>query len=229
MKRDLVTLPDAEAVSDRALEILRERLTGHSGPFRVALSGGTTPKRLYQKMAGADLPWGRLHLFWGDERCVAPDHPDSNYRMVREALLDHVSVPEGQVHRWLAERSPEEAARLYNEVLTREFGLEWPEFDLIWLGMGDDGHTASLFPDSPALAREDEAAVANYVEKLQSHRLTLTFPALNRGREVVFLVTGASKAAVLPHVLGEGGYPASRVFGTRSTLFLMDPAAAAEL
>lgn len=225
--REVAILPDGESVAQRALAHLKLRLADSQGMFRIALSGGSTPRRLYQLMAEADLPWERIHLFFGDERCVPPDHPDSNYRMVREALLDKTAGV--TVHRWEAELSPEEAADRYNALLQREFGSEWPLFDLIWLGMGDDGHTASLFPGSPALERADRPAVANYVEKFKSHRLTLTFPALNRGREVVFLITGASKAEVLPDVLNTDRYPASRVHGTAGTLVLLDQAAAERL
>ncbi len=230
MKRDIQVVQDLEAVARGALTQLRRLLdSSPEGPFRIALSGGSTPRRLYELMAEASLPWERIHLFWGDERCVPPDHKDSNYRMTREAMLDRLKLPDAQVHRWQAELDPDEAARLYDKTLKTEFGADWPQFDLMWLGMGEDGHTASLFPGSPALERTDVAAVANYIEKFENHRLTLTFPAINASRHVALLISGAGKAPVLPEALHSDHYPVSRVHGTSSTLFLLDQAAAAQL
>lgn len=230
MNRNLQVVQDLEAVAQCALAQLHQLLGASSGVFRIALSGGSTPKRLYQLMAAdKTLPWERIHLFWGDERCVPPDHKDSNYRMTREAMLDALKLPETQVHRWLAELDPDQAAAKYAETLKAEFGTPWPDFDLMWLGMGDDGHTASLFPGSPALNVTDTSCVANYVEKFEAHRLTMTFPAINASKNITLLVAGSGKAEVLPEVLHSDKYPSSRVHGTRSTLFLLDQAAAARL
>lgn len=230
MNRSIQVVHDLEAVAQAALAQLHRLLGQSGGAFRIALSGGSTPKRLYELMAAdSNLPWDRIHLFWGDERCVPPDNKDSNYRMTREAMLDALKLPDNHVHRWLAELEPEQAAQNYAQTLLTEFGSEWPTFDLMWLGMGDDGHTASLFPGSPALTRTDTCCVANYVEKFETHRLTLTFPAINASRNVTLLIAGGGKAEVLPEVLHSDKYPSSRVHGTESTLFLLDQAAAARL
>jgi 6-phosphogluconolactonase len=236
---------DAEAVSRaaadeffrRAAEAVKAR-----GRFVVALSGGSTPRRLYQLLAGppwrSGVEWGRVIFFWGDERCVPPDHPDSNYRMAREALLDHVPVPPENVHRFEAERADHDAAaRDYQNLLASAFGIDPadppPAFDLILLGMGPDGHTASLFPETLALNETVRWAVANYVPKFQSDRLTFTYPVLNRGREVLFLVAGADKAAVLHEVI-EGPpdprrLPSQAVRPEGGLMWFVDCAAAARL
>lgn len=230
MNREIQVVQDLEAVARAALAQLHRLLGESGGAFRIALSGGSTPKRLYQLMAAdSNLPWDRIHLFWGDERCVPPDDQESNYRMTREAMLDALKLPDNHVHRWLAELEPEQAAQNYAQTLLTEFGSEWPTFDLMWLGMGDDGHTASLFPGSPGLTRTDTCCVANYVEKFKTHRLTMTFPAINASRHVTLLIAGGGKAEVLPEVLHSDKYPSSRVHGTESTLFLLDQAAAARL
>lgn len=183
------------------------------GRFSWVLSGGNTPQRLYMLLATADyasrIDWARVHFFWGDERCVPPDHPDSNYRMARESLFDVVKPPAENVHRMHGERDPAEAADAYAAVLREFFGLPGgvaPHFDLILLGMGDDGHTASLFPGSAALLEEERWVVANWVEKFGTWRLTFTLPVLNAARRVAFLVAGADKAERLAQVFS--GEPA---------------------
>ena len=232
----------------------------------VALAGGSTPRALYRLLADPAAPfraridWQAVHFFWGDERHVPPDHPDSNYRMAREAMLDHVDVPAAHVHRIAAEEpDAARAARLYERVLIEAFGLrreggdgaeaagdadaarEWPRFDLVLLGLGEEGHTASLFPGSPLLAdvelqhssaraaetggpqesrrqrprQRRRLAAAVWVEKLATWRITLTPPVLNRAATVIFLVSGAAKAPALAAVLeGEPRpelYPAQAV------------------
>jgi 6-phosphogluconolactonase len=193
-----------------------------SGRLAVALSGGSTPKALYTLLASPDyrdrVDWSQLHLFWGDERCVPPDHADSNFRMAREALLGKIQIPNKNIHRMLGEREPGDAAAAHEAELKEFFGVEpggWPRFDLIFLGVGEDGHTASLFPGTDA-ANETEHLVATvYVEKLRSHRLTLTLPVINAAAQVTFLVSGESKAAIVSAVLGSDGasrrYPAATV------------------
>lgn len=186
------------------------------GRFAVALAGGSTPKATYEVLArhhAEDLDWGAVHAFFGDERTVPPDHEDSNYRTAREALLDH--VPIGSVHRMRGELPPEEAASAYEEELREFFGEEPPRFDLILCGIGDDGHTLSLFPETAALDVTDRLVVANPVLKLETTRLTLTIPVANAARAVNFLVAGKGKAAALKEIL-EGdaerrAYPAKYV------------------
>jgi len=165
---------------------------------------------LYALLASADynrrIPWNQVHLFWGDERCVPPDHPQSNFRMVRESLLTKIKIPPENVHRMAGEKEPKTAAVEYEEQMMKFFRLSegtLPRFDLILLGLGEDGHTASLFPGSDALNETKQLVAANFVEKFNAHRLTLTLPVLNHGADVVFLVAGQSKAAVVKEILGK--------------------------
>lgn len=216
---------DGERLADEAADRIEGWLRESEGPFRIALSGGSTPRKLYGILAHRDLPWDRLHLFLGDERYVPSDHPDSNYRMVRETLLEGSALAPERVHRWRTELSPEQAASEYAAELAREFGQEGPAFDLVLLGMGDDGHTASLFPGSPALGVTDRLTVANPVGGDKGWRLTFTFPLLNAARRVMFLISGAAKTPALRHVLAGEDYPAAHVHGTEDTLFLVDRAA----
>jgi 6-phosphogluconolactonase len=197
--------------------------------FTVALSGGSTPKSLYTLLASPGykerIPWKNVHLFWGDERCVPPDHPESNFRMVQESLLSQVEVPPQNIHRMAGEKEPEIAAAEYEETLKRFFQLSnghLPRLDLILLGLGEDGHTASLFPGSDALGETKRLVVAPYVEKLDAYRLSLTLPVLNNGAVIVFLVAGENKAAAVEQVLGasagEPRVPAARIRPTNGTL-----------
>ncbi|HVG37927.1 MAG TPA: 6-phosphogluconolactonase [Pyrinomonadaceae bacterium] len=187
------------------------------GRFTVALSGGSTPRALYQLLATPEwrdrTPWPATHLFWGDERHVAPDHADSNYRMAREALIDHVALPPANIHRMKGEMADASlAATEYEEELRRVFQLsdgEPPRFDLILLGLGNDGHTASLFPGTEALAETKLLVAAQWVEKLATTRLTLTYPVINAAGVVMFLVSGAEKAETLREIL-EGDAPVTQ-------------------
>ena len=147
----------AEGFVALAAEAVGRRLPDR-GQFSVALAGGSTPRAAYALLAAEEVDWSRVHVFWGDERCVPPDHPDSNYRLAREALLDHVSLPAGNVHRMRGEMEPEAAAQAYAAELRAFFGTQWPSFDLVLLGMGNDGHIASLFPGSAAAWRRNGAA-----------------------------------------------------------------------
>ncbi len=201
------------ATAKRFQELARQAIA-RKNFFASALSGGTTPKRLYELLAQKrfQIPWDRVHLFQVDERCVPPDHAESNYRMVREALLSRVALPEGHFHRMLGERTDrEEAARQYARELTQWLSPksgEWPRFDLIFLGMGSDGHTASLFPGSPALGEQSRAVSPNFTPKLTTERLTLTYPVLNAAEEIIFLVSGSEKAEALHQVLEGRADPA---------------------
>lgn len=167
----------------------------------LVLAGGRTPKAVYARLAeqpfAEQIPWRHLHLYWGDERAVSPDHPDSNYRMVREALLDRVALPPENVHRIPTEWPPEEAARLYEEVLHRHFAGQMPGFDIVLLGLGTDGHTASLFPGSPLLRNRENWVAAGYVSEQLGWRISLTLPVLNAAQRVYFLVSGSEKAAIV--------------------------------
>ncbi len=189
----------------RFVELSRKAIDA-SGRFSVALAGGSTPKRVYELLASDDfkhqIDWTHVHIFFGDERSVPPDHHDSNYRMAREALLAHIMLPLENVHRMVGEGDAVSNARLYEDELHEFFDeADWPRFDLVMLGMGDDGHTASLFPGSRALAEEQAWVVANWVEKFNTFRLTLTAPAINHAAHIMFIVTGAGKADRLPEIL----------------------------
>lgn len=231
---------DKEELGERASELFiglaREAVATH-GAFRVALSGGSTPQALYGLLAREDkaarVPWAATHVYWSDERCVPPDDAQSNYRLAHEALLRHVPVPEEQVHRLRGEDEPASAAEDYAAELAKDFGDSQPRFSLILLGMGEDGHTASLFPRSPVLLDAEHAVAAPYVEQLASHRLTLTLKTINAAETVIFLVTGETKAATLLKVLDEraavedGSLPARLVRPTAGELiWLVDEAAA---
>jgi len=212
---------------------------GAQGRFAVALSGGSTPKGLYSLLAAnyADFAWNRVFLFFGDERHVPPTDPDSNYRMVHESLLTRIAIPAENVFRAPAE-NPDAAAAAsdYEAQLRRFFEIrsgEFPRFDLILLGLGPDGHTASLFPDSAALDEQSRLVVANWVAKLNAYRITFTFPVLNRAAEVVFMAIGADKGDMLHKVL-EGKnippLPSQRVQPSDGNLlWMLDEAAAAKL
>jgi 6-phosphogluconolactonase len=241
----LERLNDLQAVARRAAELFveRARAARTRGHFTVALSGGSTPRSLHTLLAGPDfrnqVDWAQVQFYWGDERYVSPDNPESNYRMARETLLDKLpEVRPQQIHRIHTELpDPAQAADLYEEELRREFTLaagELPRFDLVYLGLGPDGHTASLFPHTEALRVRERLVVANYVPKLASTRITMTAPVLNAAATVAFLVAGSDKAAALAAVL-EGPrdpetYPAQLVQPAHGTLYwLVDHAAAAGL
>ena len=198
--------PDPEALARRAachfVEMVSEAAEAN-GRARIAISGGSTPKAAFQLLADPEqnyrkrMPWDALELFWVDERTVPPSHPDSNYRMTREALLDHVPIQPQQIHRMEGELEPEAAAARYESELRNTFrleGAEAPRFDLISLGMGDDGHTASLFPHTAAIHEMGRLVTANQVPQKDTWRITLTWPVINQARSVFFLIAGADKA-----------------------------------
>jgi 6-phosphogluconolactonase len=243
-------LPDAPAAQRAAAEEFTARteaaVRAHGAAF-VALSGGSTPRGLHALLADplepfrARVPWPRLHVFWGDERPVPPDHPDSNYRMAHDTLLGRVPIPPAHVHRVAGEDpDPTTAAARYARDLRETFATHgrleagWPRFDLAILGLGADGHTASLFPGTDAVHEATHLVAAPWVAKLDSHRITLTPPVLNRADTVLFLVTGSDKAETLAAVL-EGpsrpdAYPSQAIRPeTGALLWLVDRAAAARL
>jgi 6-phosphogluconolactonase len=182
------------------------------GIFRIALSGGNTPRPVYRALAEKPLDWARWEVTFGDERCVPPDSDQSNFRMARESLFDHAPIPAGNILRMRGEAEPAVAAAEYQaDVLSRSDGAAY-RHDLILLGMGDDGHTASLFPGTKALSEADRLVVANYVPKFSTHRLTFTYPLLNAARHVCFLVSSPGKEAILQQVFsGTSSYPCAAV------------------
>jgi 6-phosphogluconolactonase len=221
----------AEAAAAR-IAGLASAAVARRGRFVIALAGGSTPEPTYRRLArggaGQRVPWSQFEIFWGDERCVRADHPDSNYRMAHRALLRHVPVPDGHVHRIQGELPPAHAAAAYEAQLQQV--LAGTCFDLILLGLGADGHTASLFPDTSAVEERDRAVVAVYVDKLQAWRVTLTLPVINAARDVIFLVSGTEKAGALAQVRAGADVPAARVHPDSGRLtWLVDRDAAAEL
>lgn len=220
MNADVRIHPDGERLSREVARAIVFRIheTLATAPrFSIALAGGQTPRTLYQTIAAEyrdEIPWSRLHLFWGDERYVPRDDARSNYRLVRESLLDRVPIPPEQVHPMPTDLAdPNDAAVAYEQTLRGWFRTPWPRFDLVLLGMGVDGHTASLFPGSPALAERTRWAVTARAREEPRLRLTLTLPVFNQAALVFFLVTGAEKADVLARVLAgpSEAYPAAAV------------------
>lgn len=200
---------DPAAMAERAAHILTaacEEAVAERGTFKIAISGGNTPIPLFQLLAKPDwadrLPWDKITFFWVDERCVGPDHPDSNYGLARRELLSH--VPATHFFRMRGELDPVEASTRYEQQIRNDFNIgpnELPRFDFMLLGMGEDGHTASLFPDTPALVEQKRLVIDQYIPLRKADRLTLTLPVINNARCCMFIVTGKEKHAVLSKAL----------------------------
>ena len=207
MLEPIVPYQELSDLHDDAVESFCElavRTVKNNDRFTVSLSGGSTPKRIYEMLATRDLPWDKIHWFWGDERNVPHDHSDSNFKMVSEALLNHVAVPAENIHAVPVNvESPAQAAEQYDKQIRAHFdGDAFPTWDLALLGMGDDAHTASLFPETAALAESSKWFVENWVDKFDACRYSLTAPAINSANEIWFLVSGANKQQALGKVLG---------------------------
>lgn len=236
MTHEKLVLPDAEAVAAEAAERFTALLAAHPGArFSIALSGGSTPQRFHRLLTQAPwkerIDWSRVHVFLADERQVPHDHPDSNFRMARETLLDHVPIPPTHVHPMpTAGATPDEDAQTYATELAAYFGSEEPVFDLILLGMGPDGHTASLFPGHTWPAGVTVIGIENS-PKPPPQRISLSLEFINRARNVLFLVTGADKAEAVQRVFteghGVGALPAARVQPAGELVWLLDESAAA--
>ncbi|MFN8417865.1 MAG: 6-phosphogluconolactonase [Anaerolineae bacterium] len=207
---DLTVFPDATQLAHGAAEHvigLAQQAIAANGRFNIALSGGSTPRGLYTLLAmqyASAIDWTRVNFYWGDERTVPPDHPDSDYGMAAAALLQPLNLPSANIFRMQGEDDPDRAAHEYENLLVQNLG-EPPRFDLILLGLGEDGHTASLFPHTMALYEPARWCVANWVEQLQTWRITLTSRAINAASNVTFLVAGENKAERLRQVI-EGEY-----------------------
>jgi 6-phosphogluconolactonase len=241
---EIVVLPDLDQVAQEAARRWVEIAQGavaERGSFSVALSGGSTPRTLYKLLAGepwrSQAPWESTYVFWGDERRVPSTDPQSNYRMARETLLDHVPIPDGQIYRMHGEDLLSSATSDYEDKLWRYFRFgrgEWPRFDLVLLGMGPEGHTASIFPGTRAVSDLSHIVLAYQVPQLGVERITLTLPVINHARHIFFLVAGQEKAGALARALeGErrpSACPAQAVQPVDGTLtWLVDQAAASEL
>jgi 6-phosphogluconolactonase len=238
MSRTIEVLPNTPALIDRGLAItlnVAQTALQERGKFTIALAGGSTPEPLYAALAQQNLDWENVHVFWGDERYVAADHPDSNAGMAHQAWLDHVSIPSDNIHAVPTHfPNPETAAVAYEQTLLTCFQVspgQIPSFDLILLGMGPDGHTASLFPHTPALQVCDHLVTVG--SKDGEPRITFTLPLLNQAAHVVFLVAGANKQVALREIFASEGdslsYPARFVQPTGELMWLLDQAAATGL
>jgi 6-phosphogluconolactonase len=222
--------PDAETLARRAARWIADIAAESGGRLAICLSGGSTPRRLYQLLAREATPWSRIHWFWGDERFVPWDHPDSNYRMVREAMLSHAGVPAENIHPVPTAGEPADGARQYEQTLQDYYGAKTldparPLFDVMLLGLGPDGHTASLFPGTRVLD-ERSRWVAEVIGAKPEARITLTYPALDSSRHVAFLVAGADKRAMLTRALaGDPALPAARVRPVGDLTWFVDAAA----
>jgi 6-phosphogluconolactonase len=232
---------DLDALAHAAAEIFVARSQQAPGVYRVALSGGRTPIGLHNALVASPyrerVAWERVQFYWGDDRCVPPDDEESNYRMARETLLEPLGIPAEQIHRMRTELPPAEAANQYEQELRATFDLaagELPRFDFNLLGMGPDGHTASLFPHTAALMEMERLVVANEVPQLQTTRITLTAPVFNAAATTIFMIAGADKAdalhAVLRGPVNPEEYPTQLIAPTNGELlYLLDRAAAAKL
>ncbi len=233
--------PDLEALSRGAADYFVARIKERAeqkSRFAVAISGGSTPKRLYSLLRASPyrdaIPWDQVHFFWADERCVPPDHPESNYKLAFDTFLSLVPAPESNLHRVSGELSPATAALAYEDDLRNFFGdPRFPKFDLIILGVGADGHTASLFPGSPSLRETARLALPVYLERPQQDRVTLTLPVLDQASKLLFLASGRVKAPIVSQILESDNakrYPAGLVRPVEGeVIWFIDREAAREL
>ncbi len=227
----LPTIPKLiEAATDRTIQILKDAIA-QNGIATIALSGGSTPKPLYQALVLADIDWSRLHVFWGDERYVSNDHAESNEKMARQAWLNHVPLPSENIHPVLTNLAdPAHSAQQYEATIHQICGTtsgDFPAFDLILLGIGDDGHTASLFPHTPSLEVRDRLITVG--EKSGQTRITFTFPLINHAHNVLFVLAGESKRPALKEIFATNSdfhqYPAFAVRPQGNLIWMMDQAA----
>jgi len=230
---NLVLCENLAELSAGAADLLKSFM--NKKPFSLVLSGGSTPRAVHEVLSKSALDWKEVYFFWGDERCVPPDHPESNYRMARETLLSKISVLDSQIFRMHGESEPEIAARDYERQIRSFFQTEnsMPSFDFVFLGLGEDCHTASLFPGTEAVNRMDRLVVSNYVQKLRATRLTMTVPLLNQASNVVFLISGESKVKALQTTLqGDHDpqkYPAQAIRPQKGELYFYVDQSAAKL
>jgi 6-phosphogluconolactonase len=242
MKLEIRIFKDLEKLSKDAANLFLEKSAvtiAEHGRFLAALNGGSTPARLFQMLANdykERVDWSNVHVFWGDERCVPPDDLGSSYGQARDLLLSKVSIPEANIHRVKGELSPAEASKEYSDIL-RDFAsppLDFPHFDLVYLGMGEDGHTASLFPGSPVEVIEPTLPVTAHYQDRPANRMTLTPIVFNQARTVAFMATGEKKAGTLAEVLSDRYnpelYPSQRISPKNGDLiWLIDEDAASKL
>lgn len=244
MSSQIQITPDETSFYKKAATYFMEsaaRAIRENNSFIVSLSGGSTPKRLYTLLSEDyyrhRVDWAHVHFFWGDERCVPPDHSESNFGMTKLALLSKIPIPPQNIHRIPGEMEPpRDAARAYQKDLKSFFKLDYsiPQFDLILLGVGEDGHTASLFPATEALKEKERLVVANFVSRFNAYRITMTYPLLNYAKKIIFLCAGLSKAKILSEIHRKDRqgilYPAEQVKTSKGeTIWLLDRSAASKL
>lgn len=231
MKKIVEILPDLKSLIDRSLKIVLEKIeeaVERQGFCTIALAGGSTPKPLYEAIATSSLPWEKIHVFWGDERYVPPTHPDSNQKMAREAWLNRVDIPEQNIHPMpTGSGNPQVDAERHETELHEFFQTsagKFPAFDIVLLGIGDDGHTASLFPHTEALQVNDRAVTVG--NKDGQPRITFSVPLINHSRNVIFLVAGANKQTALTQIFSPDGdsmtYPARLIQPEGELWWLLD-------
>jgi 6-phosphogluconolactonase len=240
LKKEIIVLPGVEEMSEYLTGLIRDKITAGSDEkfLNIALSGGSTPKLIFENIVlrfKEQVTWDRIRFFQVDERCVPPDAPESNYHMIRKHLLDGLNIPEDHFFRMRGENDPQEEAARYGEVLVENLPVadQWPVFDLIWLGLGEDGHTASLFPeDTQALISQKSCEVTFHPQTGQK-RITLSMPVLNRARQLIFIVTGKTKAGIVAEVFQnpeKNRYPASQILPRKGTLtWLIDKEASSRI
>lgn len=241
---DIRTVGSDDKLAEEVAEFfIRSAREAQDHPFRVALSGGSTPRKLYGRLSSPDcatrVEWPHVEFYFSDERCVAPDHPESNFKLARDTLFQPLGIKPSQVFRIEGEAGqPDLAARRYEETIRRQFAIHppaWPRFDLILLGLGEDGHTASLFPGSPALYEKSRAVVASQAPRGVTNRITFAAPLINQAHMVVFMVAGAQKAPAVHAVLEDdtadaNRYPAKLIQPAEGRLiWYLDRAAASAL
>lgn len=238
MKKIVEVLPDVAALIERSRDIMLEKIheaIAQRGLCTIALSGGSTPKPLYEAISREQLPWDKIHIFWGDERYVPPDHPESNQLMARTAWLDRVAIPASNIHPMPTDEVDSAVAASKHEKELQEFfqvpAGEFPSFDIVLLGIGDDGHTASLFPHTEALKISDRLITVG--NKDGQPRITFTYTLINQARCVIFVVAGASKKSALAHIFADDGdattYPSRLIQPQGELWWLLDRAAGEDL
>jgi 6-phosphogluconolactonase len=235
---EIRVFPEEVSLANAAAQLVLDcsaAAIARDGHFALALAGGSTPRYLYQKLASETykqrVNWAKTYFFWGDERCVPPDHPESNFRMARQAVLDFVPIPPDQIYRMPGEINPQTGADVYQQTLSRFFETIQRgdyTFDVVLLGLGEDGHTASLFPGIKEATDPKSWVIASYIRAFDSWRLSLTPAIINKASKVIFLVSGSNKANILHEVLcGQNDYPAQLIRPHRGKLLYMVDAAAA--
>ncbi len=232
MKEKLETYPDIQGISNRIVDLLRKTT---NTPYSLALSGGNTPKRIFEKLTYKKISWNQIQFFWGDERCVPPDHSESNYKMAREHLFDRIKIQDHQIHRIKGENDPASEAVRYEKEIRNHLDQyrKLPVFDMIMLGLGEDGHTASIFPDQMYLLKSDKVCEIAIHPETGQKRITLTGPVIKKAKNILFIVTGKTKSKIIADIVYKRGdwkkYPASYITPENGELYWITDSEASSL